>query len=142
MWWWLYCYIRKEWTSLVVQWRRIHLPMQGTQVQCLIWEDSTCRGATKSMLHNYWTCAPELKSHNYWAPVLQLLKPECWSSVVRNRKSPQWDLHTAVKSGSSSPQLEKACAKQQRSSAAKNKQQNNKRKRLFFFTIERRQPLQ
>ena len=26
-------------TSLVVQWLRIHLPMQGMQVQSLIWED-------------------------------------------------------------------------------------------------------
>ena len=25
-------------TSLVVQWLRIHLPMQGTQVQSLVWE--------------------------------------------------------------------------------------------------------
>lgn len=29
-------------TSLVVQWKRICLPMQGTRVQFLIWEDSTC----------------------------------------------------------------------------------------------------
>ena len=29
-------------TSLVSQWLRIHLPMQGTQVQPLVWEDSTC----------------------------------------------------------------------------------------------------
>ena len=29
-------------TSLVVQWIRIRLPMQGTWVQFLIWEDCTC----------------------------------------------------------------------------------------------------
>ena len=29
-------------TSLVVQWLRIHLPMQGTWVQSLVWEDPTC----------------------------------------------------------------------------------------------------
>ena len=29
------------WASLVVQWLRIHLPMQGTQVQSLVWEDPT-----------------------------------------------------------------------------------------------------
>ena len=39
------------WTSLMVQWLRIHLPMQGTRVQYLIWEDSTCQGATKAMHH-------------------------------------------------------------------------------------------
>ena len=33
-------------TSLVVQWLRIPLPMQGTQVQSLLQEDSTCHGAT------------------------------------------------------------------------------------------------
>ena len=33
-------------TSLVVQWTRIHLPMQGTQVQSLVQENSTCHRAT------------------------------------------------------------------------------------------------
>ena len=42
-------------TSLVVQWLRIHLPMQETRVQSLIWEDPTCRGATTSA-HN--CCSP------------------------------------------------------------------------------------
>ena len=40
-------------TSLVAQWLRIHLPMQGTRVQSLVWEDSTCHRATKPMRHNY-----------------------------------------------------------------------------------------
>ena len=40
-------------TSLVVQWLRIHLPMQGTRVQALLREDPTCRGATKPVHHNY-----------------------------------------------------------------------------------------
>ena len=39
--------------SLVAQWLRIHLPMQGTRVQALVHEDPTCRGATKPMHHNY-----------------------------------------------------------------------------------------
>ena len=33
--------------SLVAHWLRIHLPMQGTQVRALVWEDPTCCGATK-----------------------------------------------------------------------------------------------
>ena len=33
--------------SLVVQWLRIRLPMQGTRVQALVREDPTCRGPTK-----------------------------------------------------------------------------------------------
>lgn len=32
-------------TSLVVQWIRIRLPMQGTWVRTLAWVDSTCLGA-------------------------------------------------------------------------------------------------
>ena len=40
-------------TSLVAQWLRIRLPMQGTQVRALVWEDPTCRGATKPVCHNY-----------------------------------------------------------------------------------------
>ena len=39
-------------TSLVVQWLRIRLPMQGTQVRVLVQEDPTCHGATKSVRHN------------------------------------------------------------------------------------------
>ena len=39
--------------SLVAQWLRISLPMQGTQVRALVQEDPTCCGATKPMRHNY-----------------------------------------------------------------------------------------
>ena len=39
--------------SLVAQWLRICLPMQGTQVRALTREDPTCRGATKPVHHNY-----------------------------------------------------------------------------------------
>ncbi|KAJ8780909.1 hypothetical protein J1605_000952 [Eschrichtius robustus] len=42
-----------EGTSLVAQWLRIHLPMQGIQVRPLVWEDPTCSGATKPVRHNY-----------------------------------------------------------------------------------------
>ena len=31
--------------SLVVQWLRVHLPMQGTWVRAPVWEDPTCHGA-------------------------------------------------------------------------------------------------
>ena len=49
--------------------------MQGTQVQALVREDPTCRGATKPM------------RHNYWAYVLQLLKPVHLEPVLRNKRS-------------------------------------------------------
>ena len=43
--------------SLVAQWLRICLPMQGTRVRALVWEDPTCHGATGPVSHNYWACA-------------------------------------------------------------------------------------
>ena len=45
------------WASLVAQWLRICLLMQGTRVWALVWEDPTCRGATRPVSHNYWACA-------------------------------------------------------------------------------------
>ena len=43
--------------SLVVQWLRVCLPMQGTRVRALVWEDPTCHGATEPVSHNCWACA-------------------------------------------------------------------------------------
>ena len=43
--------------SLVTQWLRICLLMQGTWVRALVWEDPTCRRATRPVSHNYWACA-------------------------------------------------------------------------------------
>ena len=40
-------------TSLVAQWLRICLPMQGTRVRFLVQEDLTCRRASKPVRHNY-----------------------------------------------------------------------------------------
>ena len=39
--------------SLVAQWLRICLPMQGTRVRALVWEDPTCPGANGPVSHNY-----------------------------------------------------------------------------------------
>ena len=72
--------------SLVVQWLRIRLPMQGTWVRALVQEDATCCRATKPVRHNYWACALEPASHNYWACVL-LLKPACLQPMLPNKRS-------------------------------------------------------
>ena len=48
--------ITGDWISLVAQWIRICLPMQGTQVRFLVQEDFPMPGATK-------TCDPHL-----WSP--------------------------------------------------------------------------
>ena len=76
-----------RWTSLVAQWLRICLPMQRTRVRALVWEDPTCRGATKPVHHNYWACSLESMSHNCWARVPQLLKPSCLEPVLCNKRS-------------------------------------------------------
>ena len=65
--------------SLVVQWLRILLPMQGTRVRALVWEDPTCHGATEPVRHNYWA----------WVP--QLLKPARLEPTLCNEKPPQWE---------------------------------------------------
>ena len=66
-------------TSLVAHWLRIRLPMQGTRVRSLVWEDPTCRRATKPVRHNYWPRVP------------QLLKPARLEPVLCNQKPPQWE---------------------------------------------------
>ena len=61
--------------SLVAQWLRILLPMQGTWVRALVREDPTCHGATKPVRHNYWARMP------------QLLEPACLEPVLCNKRS-------------------------------------------------------
>ena len=39
----------------MVQWVRIHWPMQETQIWALVQEDPTCLGATKCVRHNSWS---------------------------------------------------------------------------------------
>ena len=91
--------IKSCWASLVVQWLRIRLPMQGTQVQSLVQEDPTCCEATKPMHHNYWACGLEPASHNYWAREPQPLSPCAAtteahvprSHALQQEKPPQWE---------------------------------------------------
>ena len=61
----------KNRTSFVVRWLRIRLPMQGTWVRSLVWEDFTCCRATKHV------CS-------------QLLQPECLEATRthHNEKPP------------------------------------------------------
>ena len=44
---------KKRGISLVVQWFRICLPIQATQLRSLVLEDSTCLRATKPVHHSY-----------------------------------------------------------------------------------------
>ena len=80
------------WVSLVAQWLRICLPMQGTQVRALVWEDPTC------LARSSWAREPQLLSLRVW-------------------RGPR----TAMKSGPRLPQLEKALAQKRRPNTAINK---------------------
>ena len=95
-------------TSPVVQWLRIHLPMQGTRVWSLVWEDPTCHRATKPV------------HHNYWALCTQSLCSAAREATTRR------SLHTATRATREYPflPLEKARVQQQRPSTAKTKQTN------------------
>ena len=80
--------------------------MQETQVRFLIWDDPTCRGATKCMYHKYWASALDPRSRNCWAhgaaataSALQQAKPlrwEAWALQLENR--PPHDNWRKVKS--------------------------------------------
>ena len=77
--------------SLVAQWLRICLPMQGTRVRALVWEDPTCRGATKPVSHNYWACAtgacaPQQEGRDSERPVH---RDEEWPPLAATRESPR-----------------------------------------------------
>ena len=41
------------WASLVAQWLRVCLPVRGTRVRALVWEDPTCCRAARPVSHNY-----------------------------------------------------------------------------------------
>ena len=78
-------------TSLVVQWWRIRLPMQGTCVQSVVWEYPTYRGVTEPVLHNYWSscsvaCVHSKRSHCSESPYTATREEP---SLTATRESPQ-----------------------------------------------------
>ena len=87
----------KTGASLVAQWLRVCLPMQGTRVRALVWEDPTCRGATGPMGHNCWACAsgacaPRQERPRWWearAPRWRVA-PACrnWRKPSRRSEDP------------------------------------------------------
>ena len=108
--------IRKFRASLVVQWLRIRLPMQGTRVQALVREDPTCHRATKPVRHNYWACEPQLLSLHATTTEAQVPTAHALQQrEVTTMRSPR----TATKSSPCSPQLEKARAQQRRPNEVK-----------------------
>ena len=89
--------------SLVAQWLGVCLPMQGTRVRALVWEDPTCRGAAGPR-------EPQLLSLRVWS----LCSVTGEAAIVRGPL-------TAMRSGPRLPQLEKALAQKRRPNTTKNK---------------------
>ena len=78
----------------MAQWLRIHLPMQGTWVQALVWEDPTCHGAAKPMHHNYRACAlePATQLLSLCAATTEAHIPR--AHAPQQEKPPQWEART------------------------------------------------
>ena len=90
-------------------WIRIRLPMQGTWVQSLVREDSTCHGETKFLCHNYWSpSALGPASCNYWSLCSAMREATARRSLLATTDSRPCVLH-----------LEEAWVRQRRPSAVK-----------------------
>ena len=79
------CLQLSRWASLVIQGLRISLPVQGTWVQSLVWEDLTCHEAIKPVCRKYWAGLWNARAET--AEGLQTLEPvRC-----QQAKSLQWE---------------------------------------------------
>ena len=77
--------------SLVAQWLRICLPMQGTWVRALVWQNPTCRGATGPVSHNYWACVSGACAPQQERPTH---RDEEWPPLATTRGSPRTETKT------------------------------------------------
>ena len=89
---------------------RICLPMQGTRVRALVWEDPTCRGETRLR-------EPQLLRLRVWS--LRVWSLRVWSLRVWSLRSAAGE--AAIVRGPRLPQLEKALAQKRRPNTAINK---------------------
>ena len=76
-------------TTLVVQWLRICLAMQGTQVRSLVEElRSTCHRATKPTLHNHRACGLQLEI-SYPHTLRESTSRFCWGGQQKTGQTLQ-----------------------------------------------------
>lgn len=108
---------KKDRTSLVVQWRRIHLPKQRMRVWSLVWEVSAGRGATKPRCQDKSSLSSGACTPQCWAHVLQLLSPVHLEPVLTTRSHHHEKL---VHSSEGSPPLLHAATKTQCNKKKKN----------------------
>ena len=105
---------RERWTSLVVQWLRICIAMQGTLVQSLVPENHTCCRATKPS--SQCSRARELQLQKLCAATTEACVPgahaPCPWSPCRREATAMRSPHTATESRTPTPppQIEKAHA--------------------------------
>ena len=95
-------------SALVFQWLRICLPMQGTQIWSLVWEDSTCCRATKPLRHNYIAHVQQLPNYLHALEPMFYKRRHCSKKAKHHNESSPF-----------SPQLEKAHTQHWRPSRAK-----------------------
>ena len=111
----------------MVQWLRIHLPVQGTWVQSLVWADSMCCGAAEPVSCDYWARLL------YWALTLPRLLTPCSATRVAIK----WEARTPpLESSPCLLQLQKAYTQWWRLSAAKKKKiYNGKESEKMYICV-------
>ena len=80
--------------SLVAQWLRICLPMQGTQVRALVWEDPTCRRATGPTTTEPARLEPVLRNKRGHDSERPAHHDEEWPPLATTRESPRTEMKT------------------------------------------------
>ena len=105
----------------MAQWQRTRLQIQETRVPSLVWEDPTCRGATKPMCHR-------LSLHS------RAQEPKCYSLhtlelKLHSKRSHRESLHAAARE---QPPL---CATQE-SLHGSNKDQLSQKTNIYIFRKE------
>ena len=89
-------------TSLEVQWSQTCLPMQGTLVWSLVWEDPTRCRATKSVRHNCW-------AHEPWSPRATRRETAamraCAQQLVSSSRWPQLEKSLSSNKDSAQPKI-------------------------------------
>ena len=80
----------------MAQWLRIHLPMQGTRVQALVWEDPTCRGASKPVATTTEPVRlePVLRNKRGRDSERPMHRDEEWPPLATTRESPHTETKT------------------------------------------------
>ena len=68
---------------------RLRLPMQGTRVRALVWEDPTCRGATRPTTTELAHLKPVLRNKRGRDSERPAHRNEEWPPLAASRESPR-----------------------------------------------------